>query len=482
MPDRAYQNAPSLKAFHVSDGFVRGIVGPIGSGKSVACVMEIMRRAAQQRPSTDGIRRTRWAVIRNTYGELRDTTLKTFFDWVPNTGNSFPRKWNASDYVYHIRQNDLDAEILFRALDRPQQIKKLLSLELTGAWVNEAREVPLTVVNALQGRVGRFPSARDEGCSWFGVLMDTNAPDTDHWWYRLFEEERPENWLLVRQPPGRSREAENIANLPPRYYDNLVPGKSPDWINVYVDGQYGFVREGKPVWGEYSDRVHCAAEPLGFDAARPLLMGQDFGLTPAAVFAQRDVQGRWRVLEELIGDGMGIQRFAEIARGFIAEKFPGVAQQDVRLWGDPAGADPAQTDERTCFQILRAQGFQPERAPTQNFAARREAVAAALNRLIDGEPGFLLSPSCRVLRKALGGGYAYRRIPIVGDERFAERPDKNRYSHPADALQYLMCGGGEAHQLVQKKQPREEAWDPVKAARRKGGYGGGEGPSWVGTG
>ena len=74
---RAYASMPSLKAFHGSDAFVRGVLGPIGSGKSVACVMEIMRRAQQQRPGADGIKRSRWAVIRNTYGELRDTTLKT---------------------------------------------------------------------------------------------------------------------------------------------------------------------------------------------------------------------------------------------------------------------------------------------------------------------------------------------------------------------------------------------------------------------
>jgi len=478
MVDRAYVNAPTMKAFHLSEAFVRGAMGPIGSGKSVACVIEIMRRAGQQHPGKDGKRRSRWAVIRNTYGELRDTTCKTFFDWVPPTGNAWPRKWNSSTFDYHIREGELDIEILFRALDRPQQVKKLLSLELTGAWVNEAREVPLTVINALTGRVGRFPSAREEGCAWYGVLMDTNPPDTDHWWYRLFEEERPEGWALVKQPSGRSLEAENLRNLPPGYYQNLIPGKGQDWIAVYVDGQYGFVREGKPVWPEYSDRMHCSAEALMFDPTRPLLMGQDFGLTPAAIFAQVDVRGRWRILDELIGDGIGIERFSEVARQFIAEKFPGVRTAGIKLWGDPAGTQQAQTDEKTCFQIMRAQGFDPEPAPSQNPTVRIGAVAAALNRLVDGEPGFQLSPTCRVLRKALGGGYAYRRLQVQGDERFTEAPDKNRYSHPADALQYLMCGGGEAYTLVQRKQPAEKPWNPLEAAKARVGGG----ASWVGQG
>jgi hypothetical protein len=37
-------------------------------------------------------------------------------------------------------------------------------------------------------------------------------------------------------------------------------------------------------------------------------------------------------------------------------------------------------------------------APSQDLTLRREAVAACLTRLVDGEPGLLLSPQCKVLR------------------------------------------------------------------------------------
>ena len=70
------------RAFMKSDAFVRGIRGPFGSGKSTACVMEILRRAKMQRIGTDGKRRSRWAVIRNTYPELKTTTIKTWHQWV----------------------------------------------------------------------------------------------------------------------------------------------------------------------------------------------------------------------------------------------------------------------------------------------------------------------------------------------------------------------------------------------------------------
>ena len=42
---------------------VRFLVGPIGSGKSMACIMEILRRASMQAPNGDGVRQTKWVAV-----------------------------------------------------------------------------------------------------------------------------------------------------------------------------------------------------------------------------------------------------------------------------------------------------------------------------------------------------------------------------------------------------------------------------------
>src|SRR5262249_18748953 len=135
--------------------------------------------------SPEGKRRTRFAVVRNTYRELADTTLKTWLDWFPESavGN-----FDYQDMTHCIDLDDVSTEVVFRALDRPDDVKKVLSLDLTGVWVNEAREVPKSIIDALTDRVGRYPSIRDGGATWSGVILDTNSPDTDHWWYRLAEE------------------------------------------------------------------------------------------------------------------------------------------------------------------------------------------------------------------------------------------------------------------------------------------------------
>ena len=74
-----YVAEKTVAKFHASRAFVRGIMGPIGSGKSVGCINEMMRISLAQKPYVDGIARTRWAVIRNTYPELKSTTMGNYF-------------------------------------------------------------------------------------------------------------------------------------------------------------------------------------------------------------------------------------------------------------------------------------------------------------------------------------------------------------------------------------------------------------------
>ncbi len=440
-----YRASPALWTFHQDDSFVRGVMGPVGSGKSTACCWELFRRLQEQEPGPDGIRRSRWAVVRNTYRELSDTTVKTWLDWFDDVGDFINQ-----DMAHRIKFADVEAELLFRALDRPADVKKLLSLELTGAWVNEAREVPRAVVDMLQGRVGRYPSKREGGPTWLGVIMDTNPPDSDHWWYRLFEEVAPDGWRLFRQPSGRGADAENLENLPDGYYDRLQAGKDDEWIAVYVDGEYGFISEGRPVYPEFRDHLHVAKESIEVLDGTPVVIGIDFGLTPAAVFGQRDVRGRWRWIHELVTEDMGAVRFGELLQNEMASRFPAC---EFQVWGDPAGDQRAQTDETTPFQILRARGIKARPAPSNDFTLRRESVATPLSRLVDGEPGLLISPSCTTLRKAMGGGYCYKRVQVTGDERFHDKPDKNQYSHVADAAQYLMLGAGEGRAILKHHTP-----------------------------
>lgn len=436
--DYSYASVPTIKRFSQSRAFIRGLMGPFGSGKSSGCVIELVKWAKRQ-PLVNGKRLARFAVIRNTYGQLADTTIKTFLQWLPDGVFGTYAK---ADHVYHLnRLDDLEVEVLFRALDRPEHVANLLSLELTGAWVNEAREIPWAVIKALKGRVDRYPARAEGGCADPGIIMDTNPPDDDSWWYRLFEghssrEDDARSVEIFKQPSGRSPEAENLPNLSPSYYANLAAGADSDFIRVYVDGLYGYVRDGKPVFPEYNDSLHCAeVEPV---KGVTIMRGWDFGLTPACVFTQTLPDGRFIVFEELCGEDIGISTFADGMLQLCSQRWPDFKFED---YGDPAGnqrsAMTADRDEKTCYDILLGKGIRVEPGE-QNITSRLECVRKPLNALRNGKPQLQLHPRCEMLRKGFRGRYQYRRIKVAGAaERYHDEPDKNEYSHPHDALQYV---------------------------------------------
>lgn len=412
------------------DHNVIGIRGPFGSGKSVGCVHKIMMAASQMPKGKDGKRRSRWLVVRNSYRELEDTTIRTWKEWVPE--NVFGI-FKSQAKVHEVRFNDVELDVLFRSLDNDDDVRKILSLEITGAWVNEAREIPWVIMKNIQGRLGRFPRQADVGHDyWTGIIMDTNSPDDSHWWYNFAEVETPSGFKFYSQPSGLSPDAENRFNLPNQYYQRMMQGADEAWVNVHVHNCYGLLLTGRPVYPEYHDTIHVAdiAPIPNVDLYR----GWDFGLTPACVFVQIDPKGRALVLDEITADDMSIDRFSDVVLTHTKANYGGYKIQD---FGDPAGMGRAQTDERSCFDILWNKNIRIE-GGKQDLTIRVESVKKALNTMVDGKPGFLIHPRCRMLRKGFMGRYSYRKLRVSGSDKYSEKPDKNEYSHIHDALQYVM--------------------------------------------
>ena len=466
------------KAFMKDESFVRGIRGPVGSGKSVCCCMEIMRRSIRQKPNESGIRRSRWAIIRNTNPQLKTTTIKTWRDWFSDEMGKFV--WSPP-YTHNVNislpdKTAVELEVIFLALDKQEDVKKLLSLELTGVWINEAREIPKSIVDACTMRVGRFPSMKDGGASWSGVIMDTNAPDETHWWGIMAgevpvpefmpEDEKllmikPDDWTFFSQPGAMfenkdeqgkfigykpNMDSENRKNLKSDYYDKIILGKAPSWVKVYVLNEYQAIMDGKPVYPTFRRDTHVASSPIEPQDGQDIIVGIDFGRTPSAIFCQQIHSGRWTVFHELIGQDMGAGRFAEILKRDISRN--GWDRFTYRFIGDPAGNQMAQTSEQTPFMIMRANGIDARPAPSNDASLRIEAVESVVNRLSDGYPSLLISPTCTVLIAGFEGGYQYKRVYHMGNERFEEKASKNRFSHIHDALQYAFLGGGEGRRVI----------------------------------
>ena len=494
-----FSKSPTVWKFLNDDSFVRGMVGPVGSGKSYACCAEIFKRAIQQKPSKrDGIKYSRFVIVRNSYPMLKTTTLKTWLELFPE--HIYGAVRHSPPITHHIKLPSregaagIDLEVIFFSLVQPKDVRKLLSLEVTGGWINEARELPKSIVDGLTHRVGRYPVKEDGGPTWRGVILDTNPCDDDHWIYRLSEKEPPKGkfaWKFFRQPPGvfeakdvpdempeaqgyvfaagkwwkTNDKAENLNNLPVGYYEQLLGGKNIDWIRCYAEGKFTYVQEGKPVWSEYDDA--SMVDDCQVLDGEPIQIGLDFGLTPAAVFAQRTPKGVWNVLHEIVTFDMGLERFCTLLKEDINRFFP---KHELSIWGDPAGMQRDQIFENTSFDHLKnVHGLFAKPTATNDFRTRREALAMPMSRLIDNKPGFRVDRKCVRLRKSLSGGYHFKRVAIgAGQERFRDTPNKNEHSHIGDAAGYCLLGGGEHRRMTKGNRQQlkplvaKTDFDPLK--------------------
>lgn len=434
-----YKAAPTIERFMRSDARRRLLTGPFGSGKSSGCSVEVVRRLSERPRWTDGFRHGRAIVTRNTTPQLRDTTMKTFFYWFPNGSIG---EYRATEKVYYVKIGDIRGEIMFRALDNPDDVKNLLSLEINFAWLNEQREMEREIVDGIDGRLGRW---YDMPGAWDGMWGDTNPPIEDSYCYQLSEGLDPDTnepvddngWSVFKQPSGLSPEAENLDHLKGgrEYYLSMMKGKSENFIRMYVHGLPGRSIAGKPVQPEFDERRHVATVPIRFDGTRPIVVGMDFGRTPAAIVKQEDVRGRILSLAEAVTletETMALETFIQRKlRPLLNSRFHGLP---IFVTGDPSGGYGAQTTEQNCIDIL-VDGLKLPRkavrlAYTNDSKVRREATEFFLTR----HDGYLMDPSCRYLKRGLSGGYHYEKLRL--QEAHRDKPEKNIFSHICEADEY----------------------------------------------
>lgn len=477
---RHYQPpGPVAAAFLDSAARVRAIMGPIGSGKTGACVMRPLYVAMRQAPHPrDGVRRSRFTFIRKTYRDLERTLIRSWLHWVPKDLGQWVGGSGGQPATHMLRfaladGTTVETEVMFLAIGENSAEEAMRGLELTGAYLNEADTLDEEVLIYANSRVGRFP-ARDAtagfgGCAWCGVWLDFNAPDTDHWIYRRFVEDLPEGWAFFRQPGAFEAGAENLANLSDGYYQGQMVGQPDWWIRRMIHNQWGYSRDGAPVYPEFNDTLHVAPEILKPLPGLKLVIGGDAGLTAAVLLGQRTSLGQVRWLDELVAPpgGWGAKACGEALNQLLAERYPGL---ECEGWCDPAGINRVPTDEKTWMLVMQAvTGFSWRPAATNKPLLRWEAVRAPLTRLIDGQPGFQLSPRCKITRKGFNSGYRFRRRRGPGG-RYAEEAEKNDFSHPHDGGQYLNLGLGEHIAVLGRQQARGAARHQTHAVDDDGAH------------
>ena len=489
----SYIPFPTLHEFHNNPDIMnRFVAGPPGSGKSVGMFMELLAIALRQEPTPDGVRMTRFGVVRSTYGELESTTLESMMHWLPK---KYTKITMSKPIKVHTRlplPDGTTADIKFQliAIASVADLGKLDSAEYTALWLNEVTGLPAEIVAKAGERAGRYPPSNlwDDGKShvtFYGVIGDYNYPPRDHWLVDYLHEcdVFPENTKLYEQPPAilehvatgtgivtytLNKEAENLTNLDGgvKYLRDLANyqalGKQ-DLINTRLLCRYGRAGgDGKRIVTNFDYERHVSEDSLEPVGMTDVMISVDTsGIHPGALFWQY-IRGQWQVIDGLYGDEMGFEEFIDdVVTPTLTTKYPGCRELFVC---DPANARGGIT-AISPLGLLIDRGYKAILAPTNNFKDRIEAVEQLLNRY--GKGSVIINKDVNLLVDALDGAYQYKKLRAVGTNvTYSTQADKNKYSHWADSFQY-----GALHIItgITDSKVAERARNMASASMRKRG-------------
>ena len=448
----------TFETFHNDRSKFRLLMGGFGSGKSTACCADIILNLRDMPPMKDGVRRARGAIIRNTMGELESTTMRTWAKWFGNDElgvrlgyEKIKRKPNLLyKYVYYDDKGKCELELFCIGLDSDKAKAKLESLELTFGYVNEAQHIPRSVIEHLIGRVGRYPAKDDMTAAFFSyVIADTNPPNTHHWMYEDFESKNKieankifhQPHGLIRSPDGlwvNNPKCDNVKHLADNYYYDMAKasGFSKQYIKTICNGEYGFSKEGKPVYSEYNDEIH-SADTVDILPDIPIVIGVDGGSTPAAVVNQCTESGQVRPIKEFTTHFSSARTLKENhVLPWVLKNCEGLK---VLIVCDPSMSKPNENIEVSAMEIWGHDRWEVVTAKSNYIDPRIEAQKKLLNKMVDGQPAFLLSRTkCPMLREAMISKYCYVEIHGKNEGTFKDIPEKTHpHSDVADCEQYV---------------------------------------------
>lgn len=463
MASTTYNAYPTMVRFHSEYAKYnkRFVAGPPGSGKSVGNALELLSIAFRQEPTPEGVRPTKFGVIRSTYGELERTTLETLKAWLPakctKINHSKPIRVRTRIPLPDGTIADMQFELI--AIESVHDLGKLDSYEATAIWLNEMTGLPMELVGKAGERVGRYPPSNlwDDGknhCTYYGVIGDYNYPPKDHWLVSyLHEGELPPETMLYEQPPALiehinpdtgeatytvNPKAENLINLGggKKYVDDLYTYQRLglyDMIQTRLLCRYGRAGgDGKRVFTNFDLDYHVANDKIEPSKFTNTMVSIDTsGIHPCALFWQ-NVRGKWQITDGIYGEEMGLEEFIDdVMTPVLTIRYAGC---DILCVCDPANARDARTAV-TPTGLLQERGYQAITAVTNRFKERLQACEILLNKRDNGS--VTISNHITPLIDALNGGYQYKKLNAVGvNTIFSTQPVKNKYSHWADAFQY----------------------------------------------
>jgi hypothetical protein len=483
---------PVAAAYIQSKGPIDLIMGPWGSGKTVASIFKLARHAAVDFPvCRDGVVHVRAAAIRDTYREMAKTALASWLDAFPKGGPytaserdawsggqdrpvkhvlewDVARRWYRKGGEWDLKATKVRFQMEFGAIGEQNLDSFFKGYEISMGWLNECDLVHEDAPGRLYGRTGRFPPETeimpweaerlgfatdpDSGAESIRipriVCGDYNPPDESNWTYKRHIEE-PEKWPGYRffaQPSGLSAQGENRAGKARYKYEEeerQFGGPTTPEARRNVHGMYAPKAAGTVIFSKFNILRNRADSPLPIVRELPYFMGMDAGGRPACGIGQFMPSGQFRAQREIVtlpDRVTGPSGFAEMVANVQLADYAGMRCGGA--WADPSswyGADKARGELSWVEIVSLALQITIMPTETNDLGSRFEAVNWYLGDIDANTPRLLLDPGLKYTLRGFVSQYQMTKNASKGKTDTIEI-EKNEYSHIMEGWQYLFYG------------------------------------------
>lgn len=401
----SYSPLPSQCRFHASEARFKGFSGPVGSGKSAALCMEVIR-LAWQNSGRHGL------LAAPTYSMLRDATQVALFAALDAAEIEYAHNKSEGS----IKLEGSSTTILLRSLDEPERLR---GTNLAWFGVDELSYAKEEAWLRLEARL-RDPQA-SRLCG-FAVW----TPKGHDWVYKRFIKKRIEGYDCILAKPFENR---YLLDKTPDYYQRLESSYDPKFYAQEVLGDYVNATADRAYYC-FNQAVHVVKH--AYRPELPLLWALDFNVTPmTSVIAQQD--GEYlKVIDEIVLERATTEQAAQEFCNRYGRHAAGL-----QIYGDASGKNmhsTGQSDYGALQQTLHRTGVRPVmmKVPNANPSViNRVHKVNALLTSADGEVRLEIDPKCRNLIKDLDEVVFLQNSMVLDKLRDPMR------THASDALGYL---------------------------------------------
>ncbi len=368
------------------------------------------------------------ALIRDTWENMRDTTMDEFLKWFGMMG-TLVKSEKRFDWA-----PPMSGHVRFMGMDDEKDAHMLQSRDL--GWFGMDEPSPAAGTGGIQAMI--FETAltrlRQPGMQWYAAKLAQNNPDESHWTYKKFVDPGTEGYNHFR-----TYKPENEKNLPPGYYKEMTKDLAgrPDLQRRFIEGEYGYQKEGVAVTPRFNEKVHVVSglQPI---KNSPLYLAWDGGLTPVCTFNQIAPSGIWYVLDCLVCEDGGIYQLIEDqVYDLLESKYAGFKGSWTHV-GDPSLANREQADSRVSASrlIRETLGGRFIKGPI-DIMSGTDPLNRRIGLLGPGGQGMIQvdRENAKPVWHALRGGWHY---PKHSGDVVGSSPVKNHpHSDVGDTLRYL---------------------------------------------